>query len=85
MKGFQFNPMSLHFSITPPLPFTPGMTPGDALVGQGDSQSALVQRHIARLHRHVIHLERENHRRSQREMVLYPAVILYFIFQRRIK
>ncbi|XP_064652381.1 transport and Golgi organization protein 11-like [Lineus longissimus] len=68
-------------SLTPPLPFTPGMTPSDALVGQGDSEGDKIHRRIATLHRHVIHLERENHRRSQREMILYPAVVLYFVFQ----
>lgn len=34
---------------------------------------------VARLVRHVRHLELENSRRVSRELLLYPAVITYFL------
>ena len=35
---------------------------------------------VAKLHHHVQRLEVENVKRSQRELVLYPAIVGYFLF-----
>ena len=43
--------------------------------------SVVIRRQLIRLTRHLMHLEEENNRRSQREMVLYPVVIGYMLFQ----
>ena len=69
------------FSMTPPLPFTADMTADDSLVAQGDDEDASLRRQVARLQRHMIHLQEENYRRSKREMILYPTLLLYFLFQ----
>ncbi|XP_074656394.1 mitochondrial fission factor-like [Tubulanus polymorphus] len=69
-------------SVTPPLmPFTPGMTASDVLLGQGDDDNLLLKRHVLRLTRHVAHLQKENQKRSQRELVLYPLIVGYIFVQ----
>ena len=43
--------------------------------------SVVIRRQLIRLTRRLMHLEEENNRRSQREMVLYPVVVGYVLFQ----
>ena len=43
--------------------------------------SVVTRRQLIRLTRRLMHLEEENNRRSQREMVLYPVVVGYVLFQ----
>ena len=43
--------------------------------------SAVIRRQLIRLTRRLMHLEEENNKRSQREMVVYPVVIGYVLFQ----
>ena len=43
--------------------------------------SVVIRRQLIRLTRRLMHLEEENNRRSQREMVLYPVVVGYILFQ----
>ena len=43
--------------------------------------SVVIRRQLIRLTRRLMHLEEENNRRSQREMVLYPLVVGYVLFQ----
>lgn len=42
-----------------------------------DSEAVIIQRHLARLQRHISCLEQANARRSSREMILYPVVFGY--------
>ena len=43
--------------------------------------SVVIRRQLIRLTRRLMHLEEENNRRSLREMVLYPVVVGYVLFQ----
>ena len=59
------------------------MTPGEGLLIEDDDEDdvAVLRRQISRISRHVIRLEEENGRRSQRELFLYPMVMGYLLFQ----
>lgn len=58
-------------------------TPGSGLMEEDDDtdELLLMRRQISKLARHVAHLEEENTKRSQRELVLYPLVFGYVLFQ----
>jgi len=58
-------------------------TPGDGLLlNDGDLDDvAILRRQVAKLTRHVLHIEDDNRRRSQREVIFYPVVLGYLIFQ----
>lgn len=58
-------------------------TPGDGLLIEDVDEDDLIvmRKQIAKLSRHVMRIEDENTKRSQREMVLYPVVLGYFLFQ----
>ncbi len=43
--------------------------------------SVVIRRQLIRLTRRLMHLEEENNRRSQREMIIYPLMIGYVLFQ----
>ena len=58
--------------------------PGDGLLirdEQSEGDVVALRRQMAKLSRHVMRLEEENNKRSNREMVLYPLVIGYMLFQ----
>jgi hypothetical protein len=59
-------------------------TPGDGLLLQDDDDAddiTVLSRQVMKLSRHVVRLEEENARRSQRELFLYPIVIGYILLQ----
>ena len=46
-----------------------------------DDDMVIMRRQIAKISRHVLLLEEENAKRSQREVVLYPVVLGYILFR----
>ena len=46
-----------------------------------DDDVKILQKRMAKLSLHVMRLQEENSKRSQRELVLYPVVIGYILFQ----
>lgn len=57
--------------------------PGDGLLIQDEQADdiAVLRRQMAKLSRHVMRLEEDNSKRSNRELVLYPLVITYMLYQ----
>ena len=58
-------------------------SPGDGLlINDGDIDDfTLLRREVAKLKQHVRGLEEENSRRFQRELILYPILGIYTLFQ----
>ena len=58
-------------------------TPGDPLLIDDEDVDELTKlnRRLDKLSLHVYRLEEDNSRRSQREWLLYPLVMIYFVFK----
>lgn len=57
------------------------MTPGTMLLLHNGDSFAALQRQIGKLNHRVVKLQEENKRRKNRELVFYPLIIGYLIFQ----
>ncbi|CAH1774068.1 unnamed protein product [Owenia fusiformis] len=70
-------------SPSQPIPYTPGVTPldGSLLVEDEVDDVTALRRQVSKLTRRVMHLEEDNQAKSNRDLILYPVIVLYFIMR----
>lgn len=64
-----------------PVPYDPGVSLQDSLLLNEEDEATLLRTQVAKLTRRVQVMEQESQRRAQREMVLYPVLLGYFLWK----
>ncbi|RUS87474.1 hypothetical protein EGW08_004728 [Elysia chlorotica] len=64
-----------------PVPYDPGVSLHDSLLLNEEDEATLLRTQVAKLTRRVQVMEQDGQRRAQREMVLYPFLLGYFLWK----
>ncbi|KAK3790196.1 hypothetical protein RRG08_007801 [Elysia crispata] len=64
-----------------PVPYDPGVSLNDSLLLNEEDEATLLRTQVAKLTRRVQVMEQDSQRRAQREMVLYPFLLGYFMWK----
>ncbi|GFO11480.1 mitochondrial fission factor-like [Plakobranchus ocellatus] len=64
-----------------PVPYDPGVSLTDSLLLNEEDEATLLRTQVAKLMRRMQVIEQDSMRRAQREMVLYPVILGYFLWK----
>ncbi|GFR77225.1 mitochondrial fission factor-like [Elysia marginata] len=64
-----------------PVPYDPGVSLHDSLLLNEEDEATLLRTQVAKLTRRVQVMEQDSRSRAQREMVLYPFLLGYFLWK----